>query len=180
MFVVVDAIEQRRYNELQGGLLLFSPDSKNIVYGVKETDNWFVVIDGKKVSSYDGIVADPIFSPDGKRYAYVAQLNEKQKQAVIIDGVKAEIKGAVDGSPVFGPDSKHIAYAINEGHSVDAGGGFVLNLTTNWRMVIDGKISKEYDKKGKGIGRPIFDSPTSLHYLALLDENIYLVKAVIK
>ncbi len=65
---------------------------------------------------------------------------------------------------VVSPDSKHVAYGARVG-----GKCFV---------VVDGREGKKYDAiVSIGGGRIIFDSPDSLHYLAIKKDNeIYLVQ----
>ena len=45
-------------------------------------------------------------------------------------------------------------------------------------VVVDGVEGKKYDdiKQLPGIARVIFDSPNSLHYLAIKDDSVYLVE----
>jgi dipeptidyl aminopeptidase/acylaminoacyl peptidase len=106
-------------------------------------------------------------SPDSRRVAYMAQ--EGNKQFVVVDG-KEEKKydGIGEGTLIFSPDSRRVAYVAQEGNK--------------WVVVVDGKEEKKYDGiVTLGGGRVIFDSPDSLHYLAIEKGNkIYLVEEAIK
>ena len=52
-----------------------------------------------------------LFSPDGKRLAYVAQVGKQQM--VLLDGQAGKpYLGIVAGSLTFSPDSQHLAYAV--------------------------------------------------------------------
>lgn len=55
-FVVVDGKEEKQYDSIGGGTLIFSPDSKRVAYGATIGNKWFVVVDGKEEKQYDGLV----------------------------------------------------------------------------------------------------------------------------
>lgn len=64
-FVVVDGEEEKRYQYVAVGTLIFSPDSKRVAYRARMVDKWFVVVDGEEGKRYDEIgKSTPIFSPD--------------------------------------------------------------------------------------------------------------------
>jgi len=54
--VVVDGKEEKQYDSIGGGTLIFSPDSKRVAYGATIGNKWFVVVDGKEEKQYDGLV----------------------------------------------------------------------------------------------------------------------------
>jgi hypothetical protein len=88
------------------------------------------------------------------------------KWFVVVDG-KEEKKYDSIGNLIFSPDSKRVAYAAWAGNK-----RFV---------VVDGKEEKKYDGIVTiGGGKIIFDSPDSLHYLAVKGESIFLVEERIK
>lgn len=62
---------------------------------------------------------------------------------------------------VFSPDSQRVAYQAKDGDRL-----FV---------VVDGIEGRQYDDMLEG-GEIIFDSPDSLHYLAVRDNSVYLVR----
>lgn len=55
--MVVDGKEEKHYEKIWSGSLMFSPDSKQVVYAAKVNENWSVVLDGKMGKQYDDIVA---------------------------------------------------------------------------------------------------------------------------
>jgi S1-C subfamily serine protease len=90
--VVVDGVAGAKYDLIIPGSLAFSPDGKHVVYAAAAVRQGkatrFVMVDGKEGKGYDGIVLQPppvpvaiqlpsggpiVFSPDGRRVAYVAE-----------------------------------------------------------------------------------------------------------
>jgi Tol biopolymer transport system component len=89
----------------------------------------------------DAPVADPAFSPDGRRLAYVTELEGRWQLAVAdADGTDPQIitefvgPGLEIGGPVWSPDNERIAFFSNDGGweqiwIIDADGS---NLTLPW------------------------------------------------
>ena len=76
--VVVDGKEDKEYDSIGKGSLIFSSDSKQVAYVAQTNDNWFVVVDGKVEKKYDGISKGSlIFDPDSKHIIYVALSGSK-------------------------------------------------------------------------------------------------------
>lgn len=109
-------------------------------------------------------VMDPplpaLFSPDGRRFAYEADVLEKGV-AVVEDDVPGPALHAA-GYPVFSPDSRHLAYL---GQALDKRMGIVL----------DGRLGTTYEAS-RG-GTPVF-SPDSQHVAMSVrtDEGGFLRK----
>jgi hypothetical protein len=112
----------------------------------------------------------------GKRMACVVVLllcigisscaEEQSSSRVVSEGLIAEI----DPSwllPSFkaSPDSKHVAC--------------IAAVGDKWFVVVDGEEGKQYDDipGGRGI---VFDSSSTLHYLALVGKGLYLVEEEMK
>ena len=55
--VVVDGKEEKQYDAIVEGTLVFSPDSKRVAYGARAGSRVFVVMDGKEGNQYDAIIA---------------------------------------------------------------------------------------------------------------------------
>jgi hypothetical protein len=73
----------------------------------------------------------------------------------------------VKSAPIFSLDSKHLAYAAMAGDK--------------WLVVVDGNEGNRYDSLlAEFGGRIVFDSPTTLHYLALKGHTIYLVEETLR
>ena len=166
-FVVVDGKEGEQYDDIFEGSLIFSPDSKHVAYVAGISDKQFVVVDGKEERKYDGIGIPLIFSPDNNRVAYVAGVGNN-KHLVVMDGKEGEqYDDILEGSLIFSPDSKCVAY--------------VAGVDDKQLVVIDGKKGNQYDEifiwsGGNIIGKIIFDSHDTFHYIARKGSGIYLVE----
>jgi sugar lactone lactonase YvrE len=121
---------------------------------------WFVVHNAREGRPYEEIVsANPIFSPDGKRLAYIAQSGKKQ--LVVVDGKEEKLYDSIlEESLVFSPDGKHTAY--------------IAQQVKNRFVVIDGKERRESDITPLiGMGRIVFDSPDTVRYIAVKGNHIF-------
>ena len=68
-----------------------------------------------------------------------------------------------EGKLIFSPNSKRMAYAAQTGDK--------------WFVVADGKAGK-HQIVAIGGGKIIFDASNNIHYLAIKDSKIYLVKNI--
>jgi hypothetical protein len=66
-----------------------SPDARRIAWKVPSGEGFAVVLDGKKGIEHR-LVFDLAFSPDGKRFAYVAMRNGERKIALVVDGIQGK------------------------------------------------------------------------------------------
>ena len=69
--VIIDGKEGKQYDSI-GSNIIFSPDSKDLIYWAKSGDKHLVVINEKEEKHI--ILSGQVlsFSPDGKHFAYVA------------------------------------------------------------------------------------------------------------
>jgi len=165
--VVVDGKEGEQYDGIGKDSLIFSPDSKRVACAAGIGEKWFIVVDGKEGEQYDGIGKDSlIFSPDSKRVACAAKIGKwliSNKWFVVVDGKEGKQYDGIGTDPIFSPDSKWVAY--------------VAQIGEKQFVVVDGKERKQYDSIVTiGGGRIVFDSSDSLHYLAFIKNNIYLIE----
>ncbi len=128
--------------------LSYSPDGGRLGYVVTRGAKSVVIINGVASKEYDGMCHAPIFSVDSKRVAFEVAPQE-QKSRLVVEGVEGRVYDQTQNF-CFGPDSKHYAYQARHGDK--------------WVVVIDGRETKDYDAF---LSRPVFDSPTTLHWLAV-------------
>ena len=116
----------------------------------------YAVVDNAETVGY-GSVANLLFSPDGKRMAYVA--GRDKSTFIVVDGVEGKDfdGGIVAETIAFSPDGKHIAYEAQRGKDKV--------------IVIDDQETTEYNGSLRG-SRITFDGPTSMYALVLRDGNI--------
>ena len=76
---VINSSIGNQYDGIIEGSLLFSPDSKHLVYGVSNSDGQFVVVDGKDGKRYDSIIfiydGGGIMFDSPDRFHYLARKN---------------------------------------------------------------------------------------------------------
>jgi Tol biopolymer transport system component len=74
-FAGIDGKEEKPYDEIKQGSLVFSPDGKHLAYIVKVNKKWAVVVDGKERKPYDSIVScwETISFDSSDTFRYVAQ-----------------------------------------------------------------------------------------------------------
>jgi len=133
----------------------FSPDSQHMAYVGRGEDSHVLVVDGKEVARHERIhfpiipLLGSTFSPDSQRLAYWAKVNGEY--TMVIDGVEYGAYEQWGWCPVFSPDSRHVAYnAKRDGTRV---------------VVVDGyEEPLAFDDM---LCKPLFDSATRFHFLAL-------------
>lgn len=95
--------------------------------------------EGQKATPGETLYCQPFFSPDSRRFAYVA--HQESKWFVVVDGEPGPpFDGIGEYSLVCSADSRHVGYVGISGRKQ--------------RVVIDGKLGPVYD--GIGLGSPIF------------------------
>ncbi|MBU0620868.1 MAG: hypothetical protein KJ795_03375 [Gammaproteobacteria bacterium] len=181
-FVVLDGQEGKRYNaknynakKIHLDYVVFSPDGNHIAYPVRlggYGSDWIVVCDSKESRRYQG-VGLLAFSPDGSRLAYVAE--KDFKSFVVVNEIEDEHFDNIK-SLTFSPDGKFIVYAAYS------------KEINKWFIVVNGQKSQPYDfvmlqyaQAGEGEeytkgGSLAFDSPDKFHFLAVKNQQIFLVE----
>ncbi len=200
---VIDGVEGPHFDTVNN--ILFSPDSQRVAYRVVAGQQW-MVIDGVQGTRYaqigklgkneawldTGPTIKQIFSPDSRRYAYVAyedvnrtveypvegtrQTYKKEETFrrvfVVVDGREwtkyeglkdnHEIWGVTLTNPQFSPNSRSVAYAVKTGGK--------------WFSVVNDVPGKQYDE--------IFEDSLVLNneylsYFARNGTNIYYVEELL-
>ncbi|MBI5118773.1 PD40 domain-containing protein [Candidatus Poribacteria bacterium] len=142
--------------------LTFSPNGKRFAYVISQGGRNVLVLDGVESKShnyhwYSSVLSRPVFSPDSKHVAYLAQDQQTNEYYVVLDGQAGKRYESIRyGSLMFSPDSKHPAYIVEDDDSF---------------VVIDGIEGTERGVNSK----VVFDSPTRLHYLTRAGRSIYMI-----
>src|SRR5262249_51120229 len=108
--VVVDGMPGNQYNQV-GNQILFSADSKHVLYRATGAGGDFIVLDGQE-GKYRGIIRENDYdlSPGGKP-VYLVDRGPGEIYAVI----GQETTGPYDrviGMPIFSPDGSRFAFAV--------------------------------------------------------------------
>jgi WD40 repeat protein len=143
--------------------LTFSPDGKRLAYVVSHGRGNFLVLDGQERREhnyhwYSSVLSRPVFSPDSRRVAYLAQDLETNEYYVVPDGHSGKRYTYIKyGSLQFSPDSRRFAYVVENDEAF---------------VVVDEIEGAEY-----GVcSRAVFDDSNRLHYLTREGREIYLVE----
>ncbi len=118
--------------------IVFSPDSSHVAYFGKKDGKWRLIMDGAEDSvlwdDYGG--GEPVFSPDGRHWAYEGAIGEWDggEHYAVVDGEKG-LKYEYVWPFAFSADSQHLAYKVK----ID---------TRRYLIVLDGIAGAEYDSIG--------------------------------
>ncbi len=158
--VVLDGNEGKPYDDSLRFAPVFSPDSKHLAYRAKLGNKSLIVLDGNEGKPYDDVqYTGPVFSSDSQHHAYKAEAGGKA--FVVADGREGTAYDDVE-TPAFSPDNKHLAYQAKSEYA--------------WFSVIDGKEGRPYDSSLDFERHIIFDTPSTLRYLAMKDDSIYAIE----
>lgn len=202
-FVFQNNEKQGPYQTIGDESLTFSPDSTRLAYAAQADGRWSVVVDGQPGDPHDGI-AEMRFSPDGKRLAYVAQ--DGEAEAVVLDGKLERSFDAIGGgSLVFSPDSRTLGYIARNGYArfVVIGEArkprytmvaylnfssdsrhfayLALDETGAFTVVDDLPAAHRYESTWNPPGEKLlFDYRDQFHYIAVKDDEVFLVEEKIE
>ena len=200
--VVEDGKAGERYDSFEGSLV-YSPDSKHLVYAAQKDrgHRQVLVIDGKEGTPYIKIWPETLlFSPDGGHMAYAAA-SSAGKICMVLDGREVkEYDGVIPGTLCFSPDGTRMAYGVLAGkkqHMIVDGKeekeyesiyssdfsqdgkhfAYTVKAGNKCIIVLDGKEEFRYDGiLILGGGKFKFESSGSLLYLAFKGNNVYLIE----
>jgi hypothetical protein len=108
---------------------IVSQNGKRIAVYVQKGDKYFIVLDGVEENQYDFIEA-PAFSPDSKKFAYIACTGTQW--LLVVDGKESKPCEGFIEKIYFSPDSKRLAYSVCDGEK--------------WYVVIDKQAGKKYEE----------------------------------
>jgi hypothetical protein len=151
-----------------------SNDMRRIGFRVKEGNKQVAVVDGVRGKSYDS-VGLPQFSPDSKRFAYLAR--NGSNWYIVLNGDQQDAAGSGVHGLQFLPDNKNLMYVVKDGsrehimmnslkgntydkvdeNSVRFRSGHFAYIA--WKgnkqlMVLDGEEGTPYDR----VGTPVFSN----------------------
>jgi len=177
---------------------VLSEDGRHVAYRVddKKGARQFVINDGTIGPPFDHLLGMPIFSPDGRHFAYAGE--RKGAYQVVFDG-KPSPDYELVGHLSFSPDSKRFVYAAQKDKRrfviVDGARGpsfddvypagfspdsrhLIYYATQNYkqRLMVDGRPGAEYDAIGPVRYDPLQGGKTlSIDYVALLGHDLFEV-----
>ena len=156
-FAVVDDQEVAEGDVMRS--LLCSDSCEHLAYTVWKRGGRAMVIDGVEGRTFRTVGIERHFSPDGRRFLYVAR---DSLQYVVVDGVVSRgYSGILEGSAQFSADGRHVAFAV-----ADEGGVF-------W--VLDGREQKRYDQITFSPRGAFSADGTQLTYAATLGNGWFVV-----
>ena len=136
------------------GMQFTGEDGKHLLFASSTSNGYELWVDGQKMpGTYNSGAGgsegttDPLISPDGSRYAYVAQIG-RDKRTVIVDGKDA---GFLGDNLAFTADSQHLFALVRQGPVV-------------W-LAVDGKPKMKTD----GISQVVM-APTGNGFAAVLQR----------
>jgi WD40 repeat protein len=159
--MVVDGQDGKRHGDV--GSAAFSPDGQRVFYAVESGRDKVLVTDNKPVSGKFDFIDAPVFSPDGRRMAFIGtnfvHTGGPNRFVVVVDGVAGNAYDRVE-SLVFSPDGRHVAYAAQSGN--------------RWSVVVDGREISSHDGQVPALlGR---EPEAIVHYARTGDQAVQLVK----
>jgi hypothetical protein len=191
-YLVVDGVESFDNYRDCPSRITFSPDSKRVACTVGLGGTSSVIVDGKTVGNYF-IVWNIIFSPDSKRYAFVADTrsaDNTKKYVVVADGNEIGRHAYVSlfrDKLTFSPDSQSIAYIadysmivndqkiiignVNVSDPIFNSDSNIIAFNTGNNAVYINKICKNY----KWVSNVVFGSANTGHFFALEIKD-YIIK----
>jgi Tol biopolymer transport system component len=105
-------ISKVNVSEMSSNSFTYSNDMRHVAYRINRDKKQIAVIDGVNGNAYD-FVSFPVFSSDGKRYAYAAR--NGSRWFINIDGKETGVDNGTEiTSVIFGPQSKNIIYVLKD------------------------------------------------------------------
>jgi rRNA maturation protein Nop10 len=205
--MVVDAKNGPEFEEVSPPV--FSPDGHHFAYRGKRTPRTdsreVLMLDGKEIKEFEYASqlnpepmtrefdeeGQPVFSPDGKHWAYRGRL-KKNKEIILLDGQESPEFEEITNL-VFSPDSQHFAYRVKlkkKQESIVLDGketgqfdavtkpvfspdsrrlGYFAKREKKWRMMVDGQEGPEFEPSA-------VPSPYSLYVLLFSPDSQHVAQ----
>jgi hypothetical protein len=162
--VVVDGQASAGYGPVMPGSMMFSADSKHMVFAALKSVHWVVVVDGREGPKFTK-VGVPIFSREGGHIAYTALTGRFKRPWTVVVDDRENGEFEQVGLPVFSPDGRHVVFI-----------GDTSTMKNKWSVVADGQEGEAFD--GLLGGTPAFRPDGSLEFLAHAGGSLYRTKYV--
>ena len=137
---------------------VFSLESNQVAMVSSHGGQGLLNVNGVKTSRTPDPVAEPVFSPDGQRVAYIGRAGSER--LVYVDGRSGTVcyDEILSDSLFFSPDSKHFAFVARRGDA--------------WFVVVNGQEGSAYAQ----VAAPVF-SPNSQRfaYWAMNDARVWVM-----
>ena len=214
--VVVDDTLGIPHTDIGHDTFRFSQDNEHFAYTAELEGSWFMMIDGEpdtyaygksaiEARAFTRIgVMGPLFSPDGKRFAYSVVQGLDKLGVVVDEQLGRPHWSLIEESLRFSPDSRKISYVTGSadgkwrvmverkvvGHSYDgvAASGvtftsdsahvlFAAERNRKWMAVVDGQEGEAFDHllAGKN-GLLHLNDSNELRYIGRQGNKIYVVE----
>lgn len=117
LFVGVDGGEIGEYEDLsRSAPPTFSPDGTRLAFGACVDGSFRLILDGTLQGDRELAPAAAVFSPDGRRIAYVEmEMQPAPRMRLTLDDDPGPWFNGIAGEPRFSPNSRRLAYGARTG-----------------------------------------------------------------
>ena len=136
--VIIDNRLGPKYDEVEASSRIFTLGGTRVAYSANQDGKWRVVINGTEGPGYDD-VSELIYSPDGRRIAYVTgRIVDRftRDQSLVVDGQVGPWYRQIGELCMFCGSSGHVSSAYFGHRSDMANGKFVLGHDNVYGVVL--------------------------------------------
>ncbi|MEW6079002.1 MAG: hypothetical protein AB1724_14400 [Thermodesulfobacteriota bacterium] len=171
--IIKDGIRGPAFKEIEA--FTYAKATNNILYAVKNEDGKYSVIKDETAGKFYHAIGTPLFSPDGKQYAYAAMQQGSTDMFMVINNVEQPSRYPVIGIPAEEKPGK-FGFAFQQPYFSPKGSRMVFPVYDPDKktayMVVDGKPHPSFES----IMQPIFsDDEKHVAYMARKDGRWRMV-----
>ena len=148
--MVADGVAYPRYPSLLAHEILLGP-SGQLVYVIERNGKERVIADNRQGPAFD-LIDQPIFSPDGKHLAYIAEANNRKNEHVVADGQQGPVYKAIEN--LYYTQDGRLFYSARRGEK-------------EYYTVLNGQVSGPYT----AMSSEVVISPDSRHIAYWINRN---------